>query len=282
MLKHLSGKIDISGNAVYFEQYIASPAAPTLVLLHGFLSSGFSYRSLIPYLRQEYNIVSIDTPPFGQSGKSHRFSYSYKNLASSISIVVQKLGISTCTIVGHSMGGQLGLHIMKNHPSLVNNAVLLCSSGYMSKSSKLLRTASYVPYFSNVVKRRLEKQGVDKNLEYVVYDQGLINDEMREGYLRPFHNDEIFRALSKMIRDREQDLSALELGHISQPCLLIWGRHDHVVPVQVAHRLKRDLPNAELVIMEDAGHLLPEEKPKEVAQLIKGFLREETSKQKKD
>jgi pimeloyl-ACP methyl ester carboxylesterase len=274
-MKFVSQKSHISGNDIHFEHYNTSPSAPTLVMLHGFLSSGFCYRTLIPYLSEDYNIISLDLPPFGQSGKSRHFKYSYENLAALVVQFLRKMKINTCTLIGHSMGGQICLYIMKNYPEFVNNAVLLCSSGYLPKSGRILRIASYIPYFPQVVKRRLEKEGVEKTLENVVFNKGLIDDEMRDGYLRPFFNDDIFRALSRMIRDREGDLSAEDLQRINTRCLLIWGRYDRVVPLQIGEQLKKDLPRAELVVIEDAGHLIPEEKPEEVAELIMEFMKKE-------
>ena len=75
------------------------------------------------------------------------------------------------------------------------------------------------------------KSGLRRNLELVVYNQKLIDDEMMKGYLQPFLDENIFRALTRMIRDREGDLSVEQLQQIDTPCLLIWGDHDRIVPV---------------------------------------------------
>ena len=62
---------------------------------------------------------------------------------------------------------------------------------------------------------------------------------------------------------------------IDLPTLLLWGRHDWVVPLNVAERLLAALPKARLEVMEDCGHLPPEELPKESLEIVLKFLRGE-------
>lgn len=70
----------IDGVELYYEHY-ENPGRQTLVCVHGFLSSAFSFRKLIPLLRNHYDIIAVDLPPFGQSEKSRTFVYTYANLA---------------------------------------------------------------------------------------------------------------------------------------------------------------------------------------------------------
>jgi pimeloyl-ACP methyl ester carboxylesterase len=106
----------------------------------------------------------------------------------------------------------------------------------------------------------------------VVHNQKLIDDEMINGYKEPFLQDEIFRALTKMIRDREGDLSPEDLQNISVPTLLIWGEKDKVVPLEVGERLHRDLRYSTLYTYPEAGHLIPEEIPEHIYERISNFV----------
>ncbi|QED49138.1 alpha/beta fold hydrolase [Cytobacillus dafuensis] len=267
----LSKKINMNGTDVYYESYPNDSSKETIILIHGFLSSSFSFRRLIPFLTHEYNIISIDLPPFGKSGKSRGFLYSYHNLATTVIQIAEKLHLNKITLIGHSMGGQIALHIGYLRPDLVSEVILLCSSAYLKKSKPLLIFASYIPFFHIFVKRWLGRSGVEKNLQLVVHDQSLIDKDMEEGYLAPFLEDDIFPALTKMIRDREGDLSKEILHEIDIPCLLIWGEHDKVVPLSVGKQLNKDLKNSKLIILKETGHLVPEEKPEEVFLYIKQF-----------
>lgn len=257
---------------LYYEYYSHPSSHETIVLLHGFLSSTFSFRKIIPLLKENYNVISIDVPPFGKSGKSTHFKYSYKNIANTIIILLEKLAIRHPILIGHSLGGQICLNILYLFPNLVKKAILLCSSGYLKRSKKHLILSSYIPFSYLFVKHYLGKSGLERNLKNVVYDHRVIDEEMRLGYLNPFLKNDIFKALTLMIRHREEDLSGSMLQTIQTPCLLIWGENDKVVPLRTAQRLKKDLPNSKLVILKNTGHLVPEERPLEVTQLVNKFI----------
>ncbi len=268
MVKNLQ---KVNATEVYYELYRPDPAFPTVVLIHGFLSSSFSFRKLVPLLTKTFNVLLVDIPPFGQSGKGKGFQYSFSNMAHTIAMLLEGLGINRCGIIGHSMGGQISLQLAKEKPELIEHIVLLCSLGYSQDFPKRMKYLSYLPFFSAGVKLYLQKSGLENNLQKVVYNRTLIDDEMRSGYLAPFSSRQIFGALGKMLRDKEIDLNEDELSAIKTPCLLIWGRQDEVVPLSIGRRLQKDLPNSELIILEDTGHLLPEEKPLEIYHFIREF-----------
>lgn len=243
----------IRGIHIHVEQHIVHPSRPTLLLVHGYLSSTFSFRRIIPLIKRHFNIIALDLPPFGKAEKSTTFVYSYDNLSRIIIDLLRMHQLKNVIGVGHSMGGQILLYAARNRPDLFEKIVLICSSGYMKRLHPALIYSSYFPYFSFIVKRSLARNGIWNSLRNVVFDHSLITDEMLQGYLEPFHDDRIFRALTKMIRDREGDLSSEQLKIIDIPCLLVWGEEDRVVPLNVGKRLSQDLPNATLVSLTKTG-----------------------------
>ncbi|RDI36917.1 alpha/beta fold hydrolase [Falsibacillus pallidus] len=266
--------ITVNGIELFYEEYTNPTAKHTLVLLHGFLSSTFSYRRLIPLLRKDFQVISVDLPPFGKSGKTPSFMYSYKNIAHTVLHFIEMMNWPSVHVIGHSMGGQIALYMMKLRPDLIKKGILLCSSGYHKRLKWPLILSSYLPFFHYYVKFWLAKSGVRKNIENVVHNTALIDDDMMYGYLRPFLNDEIFIALTRMIRDREGDLTTKMLNEIDTPCLLIWGQYDKVVPLSIGEKLTQDLPKSKLIVLEETGHLVPEEKPEEVKKYIDEFIAE--------
>jgi pimeloyl-ACP methyl ester carboxylesterase len=263
---------ELDQNKVYYEYYNHPTAVKTVVLLHGFLSSTFSFRRLIPLLCEHFNVITVDLPPFGKSGKATYYSYSHQNLAQTVVQLLKSLGKRQVILIGHSMGGQIALNVCYKSPELVQQAVLLCSSGYLKRSNTPLILTSYIPFFYLYVKFWLARTGIKKNLQNVVHDHNMIDDVMINGYLQPFiENNEIFKALTKMIRDREGDLSPEQLHNIKTPCLLIWGEYDKVVPLQIGKRLNKDLKNSKLIVLENTGHLVPEERPDDVFTYITKF-----------
>ncbi|MBS4172250.1 alpha/beta hydrolase [Bacillus sp. FJAT-49736] len=269
----LTGHHFVNGINVYYEFY-PNENEKTVVLLHGFLSSTFTFRHLIPLLNRDFQVLSIDLPPFGRSDKSKRFIYSYQNLARTVIQIIDYFGIKEPVLIGHSMGGQVVLNILHLMPEFAEKVVLLSSSSYLKRQKWTLRMFSYFPFSHLFVKRWLAKTGIVKNLEETLYNHSLINNEMIEGYLQPFLQNKIFNALTRMIRDWEGDLPSHVLNQIKSKCLLIWGEHDLSQPLHVGERLKNDLAHSELVVLEETGHAIPEEKPLEIYESIKKFLKE--------
>jgi pimeloyl-ACP methyl ester carboxylesterase len=265
---------EINGIDIYYEFYENPQAKKTLFFLHGFLASGFCYRSVIPDLNKKYQIVNVDFPPYGNSGKSLKFTFSFKNIAKTLIELIKELQLKNVVLVGHSMGGQIGLYMIREKSDIFEKAVLLASSGYLRQVKKPLIMLSYFPFAHQLVKRRLVKSGgVVGNLKNVVHDEKKITQEMIDGYLEPYiKNDEIFHALAKFVRDREGDLTQEDLQKIETPCLLVWGEFDKIVPVGVGKRLHKDLPHSKLVILKNTGHLIPEEEPDQTVQLIEEFI----------
>lgn len=270
----LSGYHSVNNINVYYEFYPKQSSDKTFVLLHGFLSSTFTFRHLISLLKNEYQVLSVDLPPFGKSAKCNRYVYSYKNLAQTVIKLTEYFGLKKINFIGHSMGGQIVLNILHMMPEIADKAILLCSSAYLKRSKLPLILTSYLPYFHLFIKYWFARTGVRKNLQDALYNHSIINDEMINGYLQPFLQDEIFVALTRMIRDREGDLPPKTLKQIKTPCLLLWGDHDKSMPLTVGEKLNKDLANSELIVLKETGHALPEERPNEIFNYIKSFLGE--------
>lgn len=271
-------KQHINGIDLYYEFYPNQQATHTLVFLHGFLASGFSFRYLIPELMKKYQIINIDFPPFGKSGKTLSFTFSYENIAKTIIDLLHLMRLKEIILVGHSMGGQICLNMILKQPEQFEKVILLASSGYLQQVKRHLIWLSYFPFASYFVKRRLvQSGGVEGNLKNVVYDPSTITGEMIEGYLEPYvENEDIFKALAKFMRDREGDLSQTDLQQIETPSLLIWGEYDKIVPIEVGKRLQQDLVHSQFTLLKNTGHLIPEERPDETIQLIDHFIKYST------
>ncbi|AZU61303.1 alpha/beta fold hydrolase [Neobacillus mesonae] len=268
----LTGYKPVNDTNVYYEFYPNQSSDKTFVLLHGFLSSTFTYRHLISLLKKDYQVLSVDLPPFGKSAKSNRYVYSYKNLAETVIKLTELFGLKKMVFIGHSMGGQIVLNILHMRQEIADKAILLCSSAYLKRAKMPLVLTSYLPYFHRFVKYWFARTGVKRNLQDALYNHSIINEEMINGYLEPFLKDEIFMALTRMIRDREGDLPRKILNQIQTPCLLIWGDHDKSIPLKFGEKLKQDLKNSELIVIRETGHALPEERPMEIFEYIKGFM----------
>lgn len=246
---------------------------PPILLIHGFVSSTYTFNRLMPLLQRSFSVIAIDLFGFGQSEKSTSFIYSYKNYAALVAEVIAYFQLQNVTIAGHSMGGQIALYTAMEIPKKVNKLILLASSGYLKSANKLLIYSSYLPLFHLIAKRIVQKQSVEETLKNVLYDHSLLTVEQVEAYGSPLKEKNFYKALVRLLRYREGDLISEQLQGIKIPALLIWGVEDKVVPLSVGKRLAKDLPDARLITYDQTGHLITEERPHEVYEQILAFTR---------
>ncbi len=257
--------INIGGINLYCEYLLNDK--PPLFLIHGFASSTYTFRRIIPLLQQQFSIIAVDLPGFGKSEKPTWFIYSLQNYAELMIQCIRHFDIPSTHIVAHSMGGQIALNMARMAPKKINKLILLCSSGYLRRARKSLILSSYLPFFERLVHYHVRKKEVIDHLKNVFYNHSLISDEIIDEFARPLKERGFYQALVRLLRHRE-DLEPYQLQEIQVPTLLIWGEEDKVVPVHIGHRLVRDLPQAQLITYEKTGHLITEEKPEHIFENI--------------
>ncbi|QDI90118.1 alpha/beta hydrolase [Salicibibacter halophilus] len=246
------------------------------VLIHGFMSSAYSYQAMIPELRLYGEVVTFDLPGFGKSKKTLRYHYSYAQYAKTVDSIIKPYVTEQTEVVpvGHSMGGQIALRLPKTMSRPPKKIVLLASSGGIARLPSWLRTATYLPFFSFWLRRYIRKHDVRNILDEVIYDSSMITNEHVYAYEKPLREKAMYKALAKFIRHRDSDLTRKELAAIDVPVLLLWGEADSIVPLQVGEKLVSALPCARLATYPEIGHLLSEEMPAETAKAIQSFAEE--------
>lgn len=247
---------------------------PTLVLVHGYLSSLFSFRDLIPFLEPHFSIISFDLPGFGKSQKSKLYEHSLDNYAETLLELLTALSIEKAIVIGHSMGGQIALRAARMAPQQIEKVVGLSAAGYMGPVKRSLRMATKLPLFPLLLRLYFRRYNAKKTFLDVTYDAAIVTQDMMDGYINPLKEKAFYHSLTRLIQDREGDLSSEEVRDVEQPVLLMWGREDKIVPLTVGKRLNKDLPHSNLLVFPETGHLLPEEKPKEVSEQIIEFCYE--------
>lgn len=252
----------------------AGTADQTILLIHGFLASSFSWRLLIPLLSPHFTVYAIDLPGFGRSDKGRRYPYTLSAYARSLQAFIQAEGLAPLTLMAHSMGGQVALRLAALVPGAVEQLILIAPSGYLPPAKRWQKFALRLPGLHRVVPLLLTERRIQQQLVSVYYQRDHVNNPtIRDGYISPLKERDFPRALLQFARSREGDLSSEDLHKITQPILLLWGRHDRIVPLRVGQRLNRDLPHSRLEVIEGTGHVPMEEKPHAVWQHTASFLR---------
>lgn len=146
---------------------LVRPSFSFMVLFPQALASGGSFH----YLKKRYDLITVDLPGFGRSGKVRRFVYSFENYAAIIIALLQQLGIKNANMVGHSMGGQVALYAALKQPELIRSIILLSSSGYLKKVKKHYIYASYLPFARAAVRWWIQSNNYEEVLRQVVYNK---------------------------------------------------------------------------------------------------------------
>jgi pimeloyl-ACP methyl ester carboxylesterase len=274
--------VTVDGLKIFYRE-AGDPAKPTLLLLHGFPSSSRMFDTLMPLLADRYHLVAPDYPGFGQSDTppANEFAYTFDHLADVVDKFTEQLGITSYAMYVQDYGGPVGFRIALKHPEriraiVVQNAV--SDEGGLGPAWDKRRAfwanrAKYenevIPNFTSLETAKLRHVGTSPHSERYNPDTWL--DEY--AFLsRPGQR----QIQSDLFYDYQNNVANYprwqEWMRKQQPKMLVlWGRYDPSFAVGGAPTYKRDVPSAE-VHMLDAGHFALDEKLDDIAALMRDFL----------
>jgi pimeloyl-ACP methyl ester carboxylesterase len=237
-------------------------SGPPLLLVHGFMTTGYSWRYAMRPLGERFTLYIPDLVGCGRSAMPDA-PYTPENLADWLDALVDVLAIRGAPAIGNSMGGYLGLHLALRHPDALSRLVNLHSPGLPTGRMKALRTAlDVVPRWPEVLRwmvQRDPERWVHRNVHY--FDETLKSREEHREYGRPLATPEGVRAFARML-DETMDVRAMARFEATLrgrralpiPLQLVYARRDPMVPPSVGERMAALLPGAERVWLDDASH----------------------------
>src|SRR5271156_4384009 len=252
-------RMTVDGVGIFYRE--AGPkAAPTIVLLHGFPSSSREFDTLIPLLATRYHLIAPDFPGFGQSDAPlpSSYAYTFDNLARTINDLLELLKIDKYTFYLHDYGGPVGFRISLAHPARLQVLIIQNANAY--EEGLGAKWAGIAQYWA------------DPKAYPEVFD---VPDTWPDEYAhlsRPGQR-EIQADLLYDYRTNVASYSAWQawLREHKPPILVVWGRNDPSFNAPGAEAFKRDLPDAEIHLL-DAGHFALDEKNDDIASLVLAFL----------
>lgn len=244
-----------------------------VLLVHGVISSTFSFRYQIESLAPHFRVLAVDLPGFGYSDRPTDVDLSHTAHAERLREFLDRMGIERATVIGHSMGGAVAMRLAAAYPERVEKLVLVSSAAPDQRYNRMLLYALVRPLLPVPTALLLGRRGWRRRIarRKTVYDPALMTDEVMEGYNRPLRLRGTTASLLKMMDDVRHD-APLDPATVSTPALLLWGEADRVVPLAVGHRLDATMPHARLEVVPRAGHLVLEEQPDACDQAILRFL----------
>jgi pimeloyl-ACP methyl ester carboxylesterase len=259
--------------------------APVLVLLHGFPSSSHMFRDLIPQLAENFHVIAPDYVGFGYSDAPgvSAFTYNFDNIAAHIEdLLFNVLDLKKFSIYVQDYGAPVGFRIASRHPDAIDGIVVQNGNAYEEGIGAAFEPMK--PFWANrnfetekPVRGLLTKETTvfqythgAKNVERIspdayIFDQFLLdrpgNDAVQLELLYNYpSNVALYETWHEYFRSKQP------------PMLIVWGKNDPFFTVEGANAYRRDLPNAELHLI-DAGHFALEEASDFIAGRIREFFR---------
>lgn len=261
--------IQVNGRKLHYEKY---GSGKPVVLVHGFAGSTYTWRHIIPLLSDTLTVYAVDLPGFGLSDKSPDACYDLRSQAQAVVDFTNALNLHGMTLVGHSMGGVIAGIAAQRNSRAVEKAVIIDAGFYHGGPPEFFKKL-FFPFDVIMARSFYTKSVRAKSLATSYYDKSLLTDTVIEHYLRPALTPHAADALVKMLRTASSESYAGIAAAIPVPTLLIWARQDAVIPLADAFRLRREIKNSQLVIIDQAGHMVQEELPQAVARAIRQFLK---------
>ncbi|MGH7475216.1 MAG: alpha/beta fold hydrolase [Longimicrobiales bacterium] len=226
-------------------------AGPPIVLLHGLSGSHFWWRYTAPVLARRFRVHIPELVGFGRSTRP-----APATIADAVAAVLawwNAREIGTADVIGHSMGGQIAIHIATETPALVRRLVLAAPAGI----PRPLRATELARLVAELVPPRAWGR--------LGFLPTIALDAVRAG------PGSLAAAARGLLRDDVRPL----LPRIRQPTLLLWGEHDPLIPVEYAHEMARAIPDARVIVLEQSSHNPMADRPDVFARAVLEFLRDE-------
>lgn len=267
-----NAQIQLDGRTV---GYATDGQGPPLLLLHGALFDHQLWAPMIPFLVGHFRVIALDLPGYGRSDPLRRKDTPDTTIRL-VASVMSSLKIVPSLVVGLGSGGALALGLAARHPERVRGVVVMGALGierwpqtFQIQTARRLRS---VPGALSLALRFTARWQARWFLRSALGDSSPQPQHIAQ--LRATLGSASARlSLVRALRQRDEWRFVMrQIGGILAPTLLLWGERDALYDLSAAERLRHAIPNAQLVTLAGAGHLLPIERPEENAQLIRRFF----------
>lgn len=256
----------------YDIHYIQQGSGEPLILIHGGGVWLYSYKDNIPELAKHNLVYALDMPGHGYTKiKMKNPCYTLDMYSDFLKDFMDAEGIRKASLVGNSWGGGWALYFAQKYPDRVRKLVLIDAAGYELKEVMEWEVFKY-PIIGEILSKMITPAIIKTGLTKALYDKTKISDsKVKENYT-PLTFVENRKAQYMATRRLDWKKTRNNLGKIHCETLIIWGKNDEYYNYRTAYRFKEGIRDAEMIILENCGHMPHEEYPEKVSNIIDAFI----------
>jgi pimeloyl-ACP methyl ester carboxylesterase len=269
--------VNVDGSEVFYRE-AGDPAAPTLLLLHGFPTSSAQYQSLIDRLADRFHLVAPDYPGFGYTAPLSGAA-TFERLADVVDGFVDRLGLERYMLYVFDFGAPVGFRLAARHPERVDGLIIQNGNAYEAGIGPNL--AGLAPYWEDrdaaepAIRAFLKLEATRSQYVEGVADPERLDPDLwtlDQHFLDLPGRDQV---MLDLIYDYTSNVARYPtwqayLREHQPPTLIAWGANDQYFVADGARAYLADVPDAELRLL-DTGHFALATHVSEIAELIAAF-----------
>jgi pimeloyl-ACP methyl ester carboxylesterase len=272
----IGGPCDSADITLYSEEY---GEGDPILFMHGLGMSSFTWRHLSESLARGHRVILVDLKGFGNSPKPSDDQYTIYDQARLICRSISDHDLTNLTLVGNSLGGGVALatalYLSAHAPERLKRLILIDTIAYAQEMPlfvKLLAMPVLGPLVVATVPKNLQVRTI---MRLAYFDDEAVPGEAVDRYADVLNKPGAQQALvqtARQIIPADLDRLTARYSEISSPTLILWGQQDAIVPLDIGRRLHGAIPDSQLVILPDTGHIPQEERPEATLAAIKAFI----------
>lgn len=272
--KHAKGKfIKLNGHSTH---YVEHGEGEPIILIHGFNMDLNTWIYNIDTLAGYHKVYAIDLWGQGYSTRAD-LDHGYDLYVEQLLAFMDALDIPRAALVGHSMGGGTAVKFALLYPERVDQLVLVDATGIPNPLP--LRSRLFVlPGIAEYLMSRNSDYIRRKNLSDIwCYDKASLTDKAFSDFTQSQKIKGSTGVLLEILRKgffHTLEEEILRLGELDIPILIIWGRYDASIPVEIGHKMHQLLEGSRYEIIDNCGHMPNFDEPDQFNRLVLDFLEE--------
>ena len=251
----------------------AGESGSPIIILHGLFGSSDNWLTLGKILGENHRVYILDQRNHGQSPRSDIFDYNA--MAADLKEFMDDHLILNPTLIGHSMGGKTVMQFAMNYPDSFSKMIVvdIAPKFYPVHHSMILQGLASIDL--KTLKSRSEASDILKRFEE---NEGVRQFLLKNLWRNPAKNNEFDWRLNVPVITENIDVIGFELSHektVGKPVLFIRGSESHYIQIEDERKIWELFPNYELVTIQNAGHWVQADQPKEFLEIVERFAKTE-------